>query len=74
MKKHGGSPSCWDPIREIEWMKGLGRLRGGSKAHGNIHSQKPGVDLTGTVEQGNDFFLKVTPSIKYAYSNQESTG
>ena len=52
----------------------VGAVKGGAKAHGNIHSQKPGVDLTGTVEQGNDFFLKVTPSIKYAYSNQESTG
>jgi hypothetical protein len=39
-------------------MEGLGRLRGASKAQGHIHSQKPGIDLTGTVEQGNDFFLK----------------
>ena len=55
-------------------MEGSGRLKGASKAHGYIHSQKLGVDLTGTVEQGNDFFLKVKPSIKYAYSNRESTG
>jgi hypothetical protein len=52
----------------------VGAVKGGSKAQGNIHSQNPGIGLPGTVEQGNDFFLNVTPSIKYAYSNQESTG
>jgi len=38
-------------------MEGSGRLKGESKGHGYIHSQKLGVDLTGIVEQGNDFFL-----------------
>ncbi len=32
----------------------IGAVKGGPKAQGNIHSQKPGVDLTGTVEQSTD--------------------
>jgi len=52
----------------------VGAVKGGSKAQGNIHSQKPGVDLTGTVEQGTDFSVKVTPSIKFAYPTRNPRG